>query len=343
MADKVSMNSIAKRLGISKNTVSLSLRGMPGISAHTRKLVLDTAAELGYQYKPSGGQEESARNLCLVVPKSAQNSSDFFSLIQMGIEDEAKKNNMNTILHYYDENDDEFKTPLCIKDKIVSGIITLGRVSENTVEALSAYELPIVMADNYFNNLEVDCVLTDNHNGGYIATEFLIGKGHTQIGFFGNIDESISFYDRYMGYRKAIESRGLKVNENIAPLIFDEIGTSDEAVIKLKQLMSKRSFPTAFVCRNDASAIILYKALKQMNISIPGQVSVIGFDDISSAVDVSPELTTMRVNKEWMGRKAVMKLLARLIEHDGVAEKLLLAAELVERDSVRCLKIIFQL
>lgn len=343
MADKVSMNSIAKRLGISKNTVSLSLRGMPGISAHTRRLVLDTAAELGYQYKPSGGQEESAKNLCLVVPKSAQNSFDFFSLIQMGIEDEAKKNNMNTILHYYDENDEEFQTPLCIKDKIVSGIITLGRVSENTVKALSAYELPIVMADNYFDDLEVDCVLTDNHNGGYIATEFLIGKGHTQIGFFGSIDTSISFYDRYMGYRKAIESRGLKVNENIVLFISDETGTCEEAVCRLKQLTEKGSFPTAFVCRNDASAIILYKALKQMEILIPEKVSVIGFDDISSAVDVSPELTTMRVNKEWMGRKAVMKLLARLIEPDGIAEKLLLSAELVERDSVRSLKIIFQL
>lgn len=338
MADRISMLTIAKKLGVSKNTVSLALRGIPGINGHTRKLILDTAAELGYQYKPSGRQEEIAKNLCLVVPRSAQNSFDFFSLIQIGIEDEAKKNNMNTILHYYDENDGEFQTPLCIKDKIVSGIITLGRVSENTVKVLVSYELPIVLVDNYFDDLEIDCVLTDNHNGGYIATEYLISKGHTRIGFFGNIDASISFYDRYMGYRKAMESRKIKAEERFCLFISNETSSYDDAIDILKRLKEKGRFPTAFVCCNDAGAIFLYKVLKQMELSIPEQISVIGFDNISAAADVSPELTTMKVNKEWMGRKAVMKLLARLSEYDGIAEKLVLSAELVERDSVRRLE-----
>lgn len=338
MAQKVSMVTIAKKLGVSKNTVSLALRGIPGISEKTRKLIIDTAAELGYQYKPAGRQEKGTKNLCLVVPKSAQNSIDFFSLIQMGIEDEAKKNNMNTILHYYDENGEEFQTPLCIEDKIVAGIITLGRVSKNTVRILESYEIPTVLVDNYFDDMETDCVLTDNHNGGYNATKYLIGKGHTQISFFGCIDESISFYDRYMGYRKAMERRQLKVEERFNPFISNEFASYEEAVVIMKRLKEEGIFPTAFVCRNDASAIFLYKVLKQMDISIPEQVSVIGFDDISAAADVSPELTTMRVNKEQMGRKAVMKLLARLDDRGGIAEKLLLAAELVERDSVLDLK-----
>lgn len=99
-----------------------------------------------------------------------------------------------------------------------------------------------------------------------------------------------------------------------------------------------KEIPTAFVCRNDAGAIFLYKVLKQLELSIPEQISAIGFDDISAASDVSPELTTMKVNKELMGRKAVMKLLARLGEYDGIAEKLVLSAKLVERGSVRSLE-----
>lgn len=174
MAGKVSMNTIAGRLGISKNTVSLALRGIQGINENTRKLILDTAVELGYQYRAAGKQEESARNLCLVVPKSAQDSIDFFSFIQVGIEDEAKKNKLNTILHYYDENDDGFQTPLCIREGMISGVITLGRVSEKTVRGLDTYGLPIIMVDHYFDDLEIDCVLTDNHCGGYIATEYLL-------------------------------------------------------------------------------------------------------------------------------------------------------------------------
>jgi len=338
MAHKVSMVTIAKKLGVSKNTVSLALRGIPGISEKTRKLIIDTAAELGYQYKPAGRQENGTKNLCLVVPKSAQNSIDFFGLIQMGIEDEAKKNNMNTILHYYDENEEEFRTPLCIKDKIVAGIITLGRVSKNTVRILESYKLPTVLVDNYFDDMETDCVLTDNHSGGYIATEYLIEKGHTRVGFFGCIDASISFYDRYMGYKKAMETRQLKVDERFASLISNEFSSYEEATVIMKRLKEEGILPTAFVCRNDASAIFLYKVLKQMNISIPAQVSVVGFDDISAATDVSPELTTMRVNKEQMGRKAVEKLLDRLDDRDGIAEKLLLSAILVVRDSVLDIK-----
>lgn len=336
MSEKVSMGSIAKILGVSKNTVSLALRGVPGISAKTRKMVLDTAEELGYKYKPSGEKAGSTKNLCLVVPKSAQNSIDFFGLIQMGIEDEAKKNNMNLILHYYEENGQEFQTPLCIKNEMISGIITLGRVSKNTVRSLESNKSPIVMVDNYFDDLDVDCILTDNHSGGYKATEFLLKNGHTCIGFFGNIKDSVSYYDRYMGYRKAMEINGVRIE----PLYSLFYGYSDfevcqENIKALRRMKTRDNLPTAYVCCNDACAISLYKALKHLDISIPDQVSVIGFDDIGAASDVSPELTTMRVNKEWMGRKAVSKLIYRLKEKESTAEKLLLSAKLVERNSVR--------
>lgn len=335
MAEKVSMNTIAKKLGISKNTVSLALRGMPGISENTRKLILNTAVELGYEYKAAGKQDAAARSLCLVIPKSAQNSIDFFSYIQMSIEDEAKKNNMNTILHYYDENDEEFQMPLCVREGMISGIITLGRVSERTVRALDTYDLPIIMVDNYFDDLEVDCVLTDNHYGGYVSTEYLIKNGHIRIGFFGDIKASISFYDRYMGYLKALDCYNIKsVKEDALFVNYTEAPVYEEITQRLECLKDQGRLPTAFVCCNDAGAIVLYKILKQIGISVPEQISVIGFDDISAASDISPELTTMQVKKELMGRKSVRKLLQRFGENDGIAEKLLLSATLVERNSV---------
>ncbi|HPP35374.1 MAG TPA: LacI family DNA-binding transcriptional regulator, partial [Clostridiales bacterium] len=98
MANKVTMATIARKLGVSKNTVSLALRGVGGISDKTRRMVIETAAKMGYNYKSVGKKIPESRNLCLVIPKSTQASLDFFSQIQMGIEDEAKKNNMNTIL-----------------------------------------------------------------------------------------------------------------------------------------------------------------------------------------------------------------------------------------------------
>jgi LacI family transcriptional regulator len=339
MAGKVSMSSIADKLGISKNTVSLALRGIPGISENTRKLIIKTAEELGYQYKAAGKQEESARSLCLVIPKSAQNSIDFFSFIQVGVEDEAKKNHMNTILHYYDENDSEFQTPLCIREGMISGIITIGRVSERSVQALITYGLPIIMVDNYFDDLEIDCILTDNHCGGYIAAEYLLAGGHKRVGFFGDIKASISFFDRYMGYLKALGNHKIK-NRQEYEIFCNYLETTayEETVKRLLELGSQNNLPTAFVCCNDAGAIVLYKILKQLNILIPEQVSVVGFDDIAAASDIMPELTTMQVKKELMGRKAVLKLMQKLTDHNGIPEKLVLSATLVERNSVKKLK-----
>src|SRR5690554_4148942 len=105
MAKKVTMEDIAKRLGISKNTVSLSLRNMPLISAETRESVQSTADEMGYVYKKKEFapdiNKSYFRNICLLVPRSIRNI-EFFSLIQFGIEREARKHNLNIILHYVD-------------------------------------------------------------------------------------------------------------------------------------------------------------------------------------------------------------------------------------------------
>jgi len=336
MANKVTMATIARKLGVSKNTVSLALRGVGGISDKTRRMVIETAAKMGYNYKSVGKKIPESRNLCLVIPKSTQASLDFFSQIQMGIEDEAKKNNMNTILHYYDEAEGEPQIPNCIREGMVSGIITLGRVGRNMAMKLKTTGLPVVMVDNYFDDMETDCVLTDNHCGGYAATEHLIRNGHRNIAFYGEINASVSFYDRYMGYRKALRKFGLEAPGHCAALTgCSEHIWIDEIIEILRRIKAEGEFPTGFVCCNDAAAIMLCKALKQLGMDIPGEVSVVGFDDISAASQIEPELTTLRVKRETMGRKAVNMLIARLSGDNSVAEKLLLSASLVERSTVK--------
>jgi len=335
MADKVNMTSIAKKLGVSKNTVSLALRGAGGISENTRKLIIETAEQLGYRYKSADKQGES-RNLCLVIPRIAQKSLEFFSEILMGIEDEAKKNNFNTVLHYYDDTANGFQTPLCIKEGMISGIITLGRVGQATVQTLRSYGLPVVMVDNYFDDMEVDCILTDNHSGSYAITEYLIRNGHRSIAFYGNINVSVSFYDRYMGYRKAMEKYGLNMApQNQILTHCPEWFLMEDAVAVIRKVLAEGRFPSALVCCNDIGAILMCKVFSQLDVSVPGKVSITGFDDIGAASDIIPELTTMHVRREAIGRKAVAKLLARISGNDGIPEKLLLSAHLIERNSVK--------
>ncbi|MHB8064152.1 MAG: LacI family DNA-binding transcriptional regulator [Ruminiclostridium sp.] len=336
MPKKVTMDIIAKKLGISKNTVSLALRGFPGINEKTRRTIEATAYNMGYQYRPTTARVLATRNLCMVIAKSTRDSIGFFSYIQLGIEDEAKKNNVNTIIHYYDENDEIFEVPNCIKDGMVSGIITLGRISHKTINAIVTYGLPIVMVDNYFDDLVMDCILTDNQCGGYLATEHLIKYGHTKIGFLGDIFASVSFYDRHQGYLKALRAYKIELEQgySITDTKLEKLASEDIANL-INEIKVQEGLPTAYVCCNDAEAIVIIKVLKNMGILIPDEISIMGFDDIETARNVTPELTTMRVQKELMGKRAVCKLLEKIDGGDGLAEKILLSASLVKRESVK--------
>jgi LacI family transcriptional regulator len=334
MAKRTSMEDLAKKLGISKNTVSLALRGRPGISGKTRRQILEAAKQYGYEYKPAVARVSG--NICLILPKSIRNSIEFFGHIQYGIEDEAKRNSLNSILYYYDEDGRDFETPLCIKDGMISGIITLGRISAGTIAAVEKYSLPTVMVDTYMENAPLDCILTDNLCGGYVATEHLILCGHEKIGFIGDITRSVSFYDRYQGYRKALMSYNLPIEE---AYILDGTSLEDLANedinLACTELRRLKSIPTAFFCCNDAEAVAAFKAFPLLGYKIPEDISIIGFDDIDSAKTLTPELTTLRVEKEWMGKIAVQQLLARTGDPEAPCRKVLLSAGLVQRQSVR--------
>ena len=354
MANRTSMDDIAKTLGISKNTVSLAMRGMPGLSADTREEVLRTARAMGYEYRKGGGasghapeKDDGARNagrplsrgICILLPETSHDTQGFFTGIQHGIEQEANRNHYHTFIHSYDEQDPAFTLPLCVRDGLVSGIISIGRVSSRTAECLAMTGLPYVMADHYLETGSFDSVLTDNIQAADTATAYLIDRGHTRIGFIGDVWATVCFRDRYTGFRNAMIRHGLSVDESICVLRegmdsavreSDQLGETDIAGIA--------ALPTAFLCANDATALILYRVLALMGISVPDQVSLFGFDDVSASSFITPGLTTMRVHKEWMGRKAFRRILEKLADGDEVPQRILLSSVLVERESVCRLK-----
>ncbi|GAE90293.1 LacI family DNA-binding transcriptional regulator [Acetivibrio straminisolvens] len=339
MAKKVTMEFIANQLGITKNTVSLALRNMPGVSEKTRNEILRTAEKYGYKYKKSNTKNNTSdpktESICLMLSNDTKNSVGFFSFIQYGIESEGNRNGLNTILYCFDDSK-EFQPPVCIRDGIVSGIITLGRISRKTVNSIIGLNLPLVIIDDFFEDIRASYILTDNLSGGFIATEYLIKSGHKDIGFFGDIFASPSFFDRYMGYLKAHVRYNIPVNnsfsiidKNMSTLLHDGV---DKIVDELKKIPK---LPTAIFCCNDLEAISLYKAFSVMGISVPDDISIIGFDDIESSKSVSPELTTMHIYKEAMGERAVKKLIERMNGQECIDEKILLPVALIERQSVK--------
>lgn len=340
MSKKISMEDIANKLGVTKNTVSMVFRNMPGISDKTRKSVLDAAKQLGYKYKKetkkAEGKKTPLKNICLLQSKGTFDTIGFFSYIQLGVESEAKRNNLNVFLHIYDDKSEFFEVPLCIKEGTISGIITLGRVTKKTVKALLGLKLPLVMIDHYYDDIFIDSVLNDNQCGGFIATQHLINSGHTKIAFSGDISASISFYDRYQGYLKALKMYNIPVNKDfqwtdkcLGVIINDGLEYVANEIMKSPEL------PSAVFCCNDMEAISLARGLKSLAYSIPDHVSIVGYDNIESSQNISPEITTMHVHKELMGVKAVQKLMNRISCPGSTKEKELLSVNLIERQSVR--------
>lgn len=217
------------------------------------------------------------------------------------------------------------------------GLIGVGQISTAQLLEVRRIGLPMVMIDHEDALIPSDTVFANNIDSLARLVNHLIGTGHTSFRFVGNIRYSRSFRDRWIGFRSALEENGLK-----APVIGDELlmeGMVDEVLREQFRLWAAEgkesgTLPTALVCANDLIALTVSEVLREAGLNIPGDVSVTGFDNIEDSLRGVTPLTTVHVPKEAMGRAAVQKLLSRIQNPAAPLEKILIAADIVHRDSV---------
>lgn len=339
---KVTMKDISEKLNISINAVSLALNSKAGVSEETRKMVLDVAEEIGYLEKSTKFiQSYASKNICILIRKLYFEDNYFYSKIMMGIVEEARKNGYDTITCMLDEN--EKGIPACIENRKVCGIIVIGVIDDEYLMNLKSYKLPVVLVDHTSLVESTDSILTDNKLGSFKITKLLLDRGYKEIGFFGDLEYSLSIKERFFGYKEAINKfipfdkenklmdfiNTYSVLDNLEEYIINQDYEGIKEKIKCLQ-----DIPEAFVCSNDNAAIMLISALKEMGYSIPRDVAVVGFDDIALSLFVIPNITTVRVEKDFMGRKAVKRLLWRLNHKDDPNENIVMSVNVVERDSI---------
>ncbi|MGF7429533.1 LacI family DNA-binding transcriptional regulator [Thermoanaerobacterium thermosaccharolyticum] len=341
---KVTMKDIAEKLNISVNAVSIALNDKVGVSEETRNLVLKTADEMGYfDENPSFIIKNHFKNICLMIEERNFRDTHFYTKVILGIENEARKNNFDILVNFM--NKDDFQIPKSVQSRKVSGILVVGTIKDEHLKMLLDYGIPIVQVDHSSFLINTDAVLTQNIPGSYMATKYLIDKGHTQIGFFGEIDFSLSFKERWLGFNEAMRVSGLNIDPilNVNPG-YCVIGSVEKYVLsknykEVANIISKMDkLPTAWVCSNDSAAITLYNALNILGLKVPDDISVVGFDDIDICKIVNPPLTTIRVNKELMGIKAVQKLLWRMNNIKEPYDHIRMEVKLIERGSVKDLR-----
>lgn len=331
MAQKITMQHIADQLNISKNSVSQALSGKPGVSTETRDLIIKTAEKMGYKYQPKRftATSSSLKNIALIASEFAFSQKSFFGEIYLAIERELSKNGMNLFIQAIDQHSKEHLIlPPLFQNQEIDGVIILSHITNEYIEKVIATGLPTVLIDHHYPGLKADAILTNNRYSAYEAVNYLIELGHQSIAFVGNINFSPSYYERLEGYKLAHYKNGLPINNDY---IYSHTEETAESIQAIMEHVSNR--PTAWFCVNDGLGFLVNSSLQRQGVHVPEEASVCSFDNGQLSNVSTPKLTTVDIDLEYYGRKAVEQIIWRAEHPEAHYQEILLPAELIKRES----------
>jgi len=252
-------------------------------------------------------------------------SSPYYSLIFKALDKTVKKKGYSMLL-FSDFND---LNPLKNQKKIDGVIICCFPRIEDKIQEINKY-LPIVLLDNIAADKSIPSVTIDNYNSCSKSIEYLWSLGHRRIGFISGLLDSDVCRDRLLGYTSALTRLGIKEDKS---LIFKGNYSYESGEKAGEYFASMQESPTAIMCANDSMAIGSMKTIRERGISIPDEISIVGFDNIEVASRVFPALTTNAAPIEDMVNKAVEMLLSSIDGKDIDYKHIILPARLVKRNS----------
>lgn len=333
---KITIKDIAKMANVSKGTVSRVINNKPeGVSEETRRRILDIIDEVGYvpNLNARSITVSETNTIGLIIPDV---SNPFFSELARGVEDCSSKYGYTVFLCNSDMDLEKQKNYLtALFEKRVDGIIlnTSGDFNDEKFrDKFNKLNIPVVLIDRKTKDIErYKGVFIDNEEAGYMATKFLISGGNKNIAYLAgprSIDTSMKRLD---GYDKALKEAGIKSNRDY--VIFGDY-TIKSGYERTLLLMEKQREIQAIFAGSDIIAIGVLKALKDMNISVPDEVEVIGIDNINISNLLTPSLTTVAQPIYEIGYKACEKLI-NFINNKSDKEDEYLPVKLVIRNSTR--------
>ena len=332
--NKVTMNDIAAKLGVSNVTVSNAFSGKKGVSPAVREEIFRAAGELGYVYsktspKPSPDLLVGCDIGILTAQRYIKYSLSFYWELYQKLAVELKLRGLISIFDILSSEDEMSCTiSKMIVEKRVSSLIIIGQLSPEYLRCIADTGISCVYLDFYEKDFDVDSITTDNYFDMYLMTDYLFGVGHTRIGFVGNVHATTSIMDRYMGYCRALIEHGFSPRKDW--LISDRTDDGDNIEFVLPEEM-----PEAFVCNCDEVGYRFIKYLQSKGYRVPEDISVVGFDNYSTADNTStPRITTVEVNMKELARAAVNTVIKRYKNPAYRAGRIQIGGKLVFKDSV---------
>ena len=332
MTRKVRLQDIADQIGVSVGTVSRALAGRPGPGDALRAEIIRVASGMGW---PRGGRRpvQVLRTVTLMAWHQylLDVGNDFFNAVLEGIRKEAS---IHGILLKSCLLDKETARPGGAAKQLVDtdGILSLGIDGPEWREMLTTLKLPIVLTVGEDPDMILDCVNPASRLGARLATRYLLENGHRRIVHLSPFDRTAAFH-RLEGFRGAMRDGGITFDEKVhlMPVVGMEADqVRRELVARGPERLLRYS---AVFCASDTAAMGVIAACRDLDIRVPEDVSVIGFDDMPLAALFHPGLTTIKVGRRQIGRQAVRCLIERAAHPDGAAWALTLGVSLVVRGS----------
>lgn len=326
MGKAVRMADIAKELNISVVSVSKALAGKSGVSEEMRAKVVALARQMGYEGPKLSG-DPGTGNIGVLVSDRFFDENTFYTSLYRSLVLSSGGEGLTCMMEIVSqEAERSARLPALVTGRKVDGLIIMGNLETAYLQAVVDSGLPCVLLDFHALNGALDCVVSDNLEGGCALAEHLLGLGRREIGFVGSIRATSSIMDRYLGYQRALRVAGVVPREDW--LLEDRNRDGSFIPLTLPQQM-----PQAFVCNCDEVAYNLVALLREAGVRVPEEAAVCGYDDFRFATLCQPQLTTYRVDVELMAQTAVNRLSARIRREEGRTMRYTVPGRLVVRDS----------
>lgn len=309
MAKLIKLSDIAEVVGVSTVTVSKALSNKVGVSDEMRTRIKEVAEEMGYISKTTTKNNlYETNNIGVLIPARYFENTSFYWEFYHRIVSQLTEIGYFCILEIINSDAEiSLETPKVIQEQKVDGVILIGQPHEDYLEKIvNLNQIPTIVLDCYDAHIEYDTVISDGFYGMYILTNYLLRMGHRKIGFVGTILATSSITDRYLGYCKALLEYGLHPNPEWV------IPDRDESEKILSNFNLPQELPTAFACNCDLTAHYLICTLKEMNIKVPEDISIVGFDNYLYADLSDIKITTYEVNIDNMVKVCIDHLIKKI-------------------------------
>lgn len=303
MARRATIHDVAREAGVSVATVSKAVNGRYGIATETAQRVMDAVERLGYESSLVASSMRARRTG--VVGVLVADFEPFSAEVLKGVGASLHDSQLDLLAYSGARQPGgegwERRSLSRLSGTLIDGAIM---VTPTVVSANS--DIPIVAVDPHTGRADLPTVESDNYGGALMGTRHLIELGHRRIGFVAGRPDLRSSSLREAGYRQALSEAGIPFNPDLVQVGRYE---PDAARERASSLLSSDSPPTAIFAANDISAIAVLKLALSLGLSVPDDLSIVGFDDVPEASRLPIPLTTVRQTMQHLGSEAVRLLL----------------------------------